>query len=186
MIDFIKQYPIILTSFFCLFLFICIYFIAYKNKHYNSTSVVKDKDENIRIKRERFERVYSPLQALFLETHMLVVETIPYRDFQSKINRVGLYFRTGRVSRGIKLLFQKNKLNIKLDPSIGYLAVNEIGQIVESNRDFCDRRLFYLYKEMKNKSKGAEFKEPDDLNAEDKRLVMYILEAYDKLKEELS
>ena len=185
MIDFVRQYPIILTTFFCLFLFTCAYFVVHKNKHYGSINVIKDKDENIRIKRERFENIYSPLRRLLIETHMLVIETVPYRNLSSKIKRVSIYFKTGRVSRGIKLLLQRNKLNIKLDPSIGYLAVSEIGQIVENKRRFCDRRLFYLYKEMKKASKGVEFKEPDDLNEEDKNLVMYILEAYDKLKEEL-
>ena len=76
-------------------------------------------------------------------------------------------------------------MKTKLDPSIGYLDINEIDLIIEKNRSFCDRRLFYLYKEMKNKSEGSKIKEPDELNEEDKKLVMYILEAYDKLKEEL-
>jgi len=133
----------------------------------------------------RFENLYLPLRDLLIETHMLVAETIPYRNFMAKVKRVFIHCKNWKIGKGIKLLFQKNKVKTKLDPSIGYLDISGIDLIIEKNRSFCDRRLFYLYKEMKNKSGGSKIKEPDELNEEDKKLVMYILEAHDKLKEEL-
>ena len=185
MTHFIKQYPIVITLLVIYFLSACIYYFVYRNRHYASISVAQDKMENINIKRRRFENLYLPLRDLLIGTHMLVVETIPYRNLSSKVKRAFIHFKNGKINRGIKLLFQRNKVKTKLDPSIGYLDINEIELIIEKNRSFCDRRLFYLYKEMKNKSEGSKIKEPDELNEEDKKLVMYILEAYDKLKEEL-
>lgn len=93
----------------------------------------------------RFEKIYTPLQVLFLTRHITTVSSYGAPYLRQRLRNAGDYLAEGKVLRGLKAIFDKQPWGPNAEVEFGGpFPLSQILHIVEENERYCDQTLLNL------------------------------------------
>jgi hypothetical protein len=95
--------------------------------------------------RERFEKIYAPMYALFITRHITTSSSIGAPYFSQRIENAKELFERKKYWRALKALFDKKHSEPAAEVEYGgAFPMAQIHKIVKGNEMYCDEKLLIL------------------------------------------
>jgi hypothetical protein len=138
--------------------------------------------------RERFERLYAPMRALFLDVHITTVSSTKYPYFRSRVRRFWRQLQKVGLWRAWRLLFDRGESRPSSEVEFGSFPFSAVERIASENATVADATLLRLINAV-NRSRyesqiqdlGSSRYYARSLGDEEMALVDHIFDQYDRL-----
>lgn len=148
--------------------------------------VVRGRRERTERLNARFTRIYAPLRALLLDTHIATWSGVmrPYFAQRRRHAWKSIWALPPHPLRALRDLFDK-RISSSTGVEFGYFPLNEIDAIVVANVEVADRELIglihWLRREQEEASRFEGDIDPEDISDLQLKLRDHILDEYERL-----
>jgi len=160
------------------------WFIAYGIGYKKGEKAIT-KPQNIRTEQLLLNNIYAPLRKLLIDTHITSCQSIMYPYFRIRLKRARSYLKQRAFKKFFKTLFDKGISRKTAGVEFGHFPLESIEKIIKDNIIWCDSKLVSLLQDALRVKYENSYKENDELDSEDIKLIDYIYNEYNGLNKKL-
>lgn len=163
---------------------VAFWFLAYK-LGYKRGKKLSIKSNDAGAEQELFNKVYAPLRKLLIDTHITSGRVIMYPYFRTRLKRAYPYLRQGALKKFFKAISDKGISKEAFDVEFGHFPLQSIEKIIKDNIEWCDAKIVSLLQSALRAKYETYYREVDNLNEEDIKLIDHIHDEYNRLNKKL-